>query len=214
MVTRPANGKSDAKSAAKSNFGRHTATRKPQPSELAARSDKSGKTATLAMSKPPVISSAPTPAMTPAVAAATAAAPEPSIVTSEAPPLATPELRKRELIEAVVTRSGVKKRDAKPAVEAALSLIAEALAEGRELNLAQMGKFKINRVKKAPNGRVIIGRFRQSDNAFATDDDTDDDASDDSGGGIGGGTGGGNGGVDTGGNGKSGGDDPLAHAAE
>lgn len=72
------------------------------------------------------------------------------------------ELRKRELIEAVVQRSGVKKKDAKPVVEAMLQEIGENLAEGRDLVLPPLGKIKVAREKKTQNGRVIVVRVRQN----------------------------------------------------
>lgn len=72
------------------------------------------------------------------------------------------ELRKKELVEAVVERSGIKKKYAKPVVEAMLETLGEALADGREMNLQPMGKLKINRVKQTGNGRIVINRIRQA----------------------------------------------------
>lgn len=74
-----------------------------------------------------------------------------------------PVLRKRELIDAVVRRSGVKKKDAKPVVEAMLAELGEVLAEGRELALQPLGRVKINREKPIPDGRVIVMKLRQKD---------------------------------------------------
>lgn len=73
------------------------------------------------------------------------------------------DLRKRELIEAVVLRSGVKKRDAKPVIEAMLAELGENLAAGRDLTLPPLGKVKVAREKDTPNGRVIVVRVRQND---------------------------------------------------
>ncbi|WP_227269664.1 HU family DNA-binding protein [Roseobacter weihaiensis] len=72
-------------------------------------------------------------------------------------------LRKRELIESVVRRSGSKKRDAKPVVEAVLAELGEALADGRDLILPPLGRCIINREKIMPDGRVIILKVRQKD---------------------------------------------------
>ncbi|MBV2360592.1 HU family DNA-binding protein [Thalassococcus sp. CAU 1522] len=73
-----------------------------------------------------------------------------------------PEMKKRELIQRAVERSGVKRRDAKPAIEAALAVLGEALAEGRSLNLAPMGKVKVNRIKAiGGGGKVIVSKVRQ-----------------------------------------------------
>jgi DNA-binding protein HU-alpha len=71
-------------------------------------------------------------------------------------------LKKKELIDMVVARSGVKKRDAKPAIEAALSILGETLSEGRALNLPGFGKLKVTRMKKGDNGQIINARVRQA----------------------------------------------------
>ncbi|CUH80352.1 HU family DNA-binding protein [Tropicibacter naphthalenivorans] len=82
-----------------------------------------------------------------------------------------PELKKRELIEMAVERSGVKKRDAKPAIEAVLAILGEALAEGRELNLQPLGKLKVTRMKKGDNGQIINARVRQPQTDEISDTD-------------------------------------------
>ena len=78
-----------------------------------------------------------------------------------APPEA-PQLKKRELVDAVVRRTGLKKRHAKPAVEAALAILGETLAEGRELNLQPLGKVLLNRTQESDTTRVMVTRIRQS----------------------------------------------------
>ncbi|MCB1363734.1 MAG: HU family DNA-binding protein [Rhodobacteraceae bacterium] len=70
-------------------------------------------------------------------------------------------MKKKELIGLVVERSGAKKKDAKPVVEAMLAVLGESLASGRELNLAPLGKLRINRVEDKANGRVIVCKLRQ-----------------------------------------------------
>lgn len=75
------------------------------------------------------------------------------------------ELKKRELLDLIVTRTGVKKRDAKPVMEAMLTLMSEAITAGRELNLEPMGKLKTNRIKETENGRITIMRLKQSGGA-------------------------------------------------
>lgn len=74
---------------------------------------------------------------------------------------AASDLKKKELIDLVVARSGGKKRDVKPAVEACLAVLGEMLAEGRDLNLPPMGKLKVTRSKQADNARILIARIRQ-----------------------------------------------------
>ncbi|PCJ04982.1 MAG: DNA-binding protein [Rhodobacteraceae bacterium] len=71
-------------------------------------------------------------------------------------------MRKKELIDLVVERSGIKKKDAKPVVEAMLAVLGEAIGGGRELNLQPLGKLRINRTEERSNGRVIICKLRQS----------------------------------------------------
>ena len=83
-------------------------------------------------------------------------------------------MRKKELIDLVVERSGMKKKDAKPIVEATLAILGEALAEARELNLQPLGKVKVRREKLMPNGRVLVTKIRQSNTAEGADNDADD----------------------------------------
>ncbi|MCG7629390.1 HU family DNA-binding protein [Epibacterium sp. MM17-32] len=73
----------------------------------------------------------------------------------------TLELRKKELIEQAVERSGVKKRDAKPVIEAMLALLGEAISAERPLNLEPMGKLRVTRIKDNPNGRVHVCKLRR-----------------------------------------------------
>lgn len=153
MTTKTATSKSTAKTTTKSTS--KTVAKTPATSKAITKT---------ASAKTPVTKSAVAKAPAALKSAAAESAPKPTpTVIAPAGPIPAEELRKKELIEAAVERSGVKKRDAKPAIEAALAIIGEALAEGRELHLNNMGKFKINRSKKVKDGRVIIGRFRQSD---------------------------------------------------
>lgn len=92
--------------------------------------------------------------------------PEPAapatVVDAPVPVVLGPVMRKPELINAVVEKSGLKKKDVKPIVEATLAVLGAALQDNRELNLQPMGKIKVNREKKKPNGKVMIARIRQS----------------------------------------------------
>jgi nucleoid DNA-binding protein len=89
-------------------------------------------------------------------------APTPKLVTTSTPVVAEADMKKKELIDLVVERSGIKKKDAKPTVEAVLAVLGETIAAGRELNLQPLGKLRINRVEDKSNGRVIICKLRQS----------------------------------------------------
>lgn len=76
-------------------------------------------------------------------------------------PSALPEMRKRELIDAVVDRCGIRKKFAKPAVEAALAILGEALEEGRSLQMPPLGKVKVQRAKELEDGQVIVAKVRR-----------------------------------------------------
>lgn len=106
-----------------------------------------------------------------AVASVEKAAPKPTVVKTAVPLVTTPEMKKKELIDAVVTRSGIKKKDAKPVVEAMLAILGEELGEGRELNLQPMGKMKINRIKQQANGRIVMCKLRRSEGGEAAPKD-------------------------------------------
>lgn len=108
-----------------------------------------------------------TPAQNDAVKAAVKAvvdAPKtvPVIVDGPQPVVSGPVMRKKELIDLVVERSGIKKKDAKPVVEAMLAVLGEALADHRELNIQPLGKVKVRRAKQMHNGRVLVTKIRQS----------------------------------------------------
>ena len=70
-------------------------------------------------------------------------------------------LRKKELIERVVARSGIKKKDAKPTIEAMLAILGEALENGEVLNLRPMGKVVVKRKIDKPNANILVCRIRR-----------------------------------------------------
>ncbi len=111
-----------------------------------------------------------------AAASATQAAPTPTVVKDTAPVVGVLPLRKKELIDSVVARSGIKKKDAKPAIEAMLAILGETIAEGRELQLPPMGKLKINRTKQLAKARVVVCKLRQSNNSQTPSSDPVADA--------------------------------------
>lgn len=97
--------------------------------------------------------------------------PAPVLVTETEPVLGAADLKKVDLVNEVVERSGIKKKFAKPAIEAALAVLGEALAEGRGLNLRPMGKLKIMRSKDVANGTVMTARIRQPLDKKAREED-------------------------------------------
>ena len=72
------------------------------------------------------------------------------------------ELKKKELVDLVVARSDVKKKYAKPVVEALLEVLGETLGKGREMNLQPLGKVKYNRTKETDSARIVVTKIRQS----------------------------------------------------
>jgi DNA-binding protein HU-alpha len=103
----------------------------------------------------------------PAKAASSAKAkpPAPAVVTESQPVALAAELKKRELLELVLKKTDVKKKFAKPVVDAMIEVLGEAIAEGRSLNLQSMGKVLPQRTKDAGKNRVIVARIRQSKEA-------------------------------------------------
>lgn len=109
--------------------------------------------------------------LTPPSALAAGQNPSPMVVVSTDAESEEQALSKKELIDQAVQRSGIKKKDAKPVVEALLAILGEAVAEGRDLNLKPFGKLRINRSDVRSNGTVHVCRLRQPLNSFATSED-------------------------------------------
>lgn len=90
-------------------------------------------------------------------------------------------IKKPEFIDRAVGRTDVKKRDAKPAIEAALAVLAEALSNGEELNLPPMGKMRVVKSKDLGEGaKVLTLKLRTMKDgaglgAQPTDNNDDDD---------------------------------------
>ena len=96
---------------------------------------------------------------------------EPRVLRVSEPEVARPDLRKKELIDAVLERCEVKKRDAKPVIEAMLAVLGETLAEGRGLNLEPLGKLRVNRTVDRKDRRIVVCKLRQK--LQAPEDTTD-----------------------------------------
>ncbi|MBS1301598.1 hypothetical protein GZH79_04445 [Loktanella sp. SALINAS62] len=65
-------------------------------------------------------------------------------------------IKKPEFLDRAVARSGIKKKDAKPAIEAALAELADILAGGGELILPPMGKLKSIKSKDLGDGAQML----------------------------------------------------------
>ncbi|MEQ6204203.1 HU family DNA-binding protein [Sulfitobacter sp. HNIBRBA2951] len=90
-----------------------------------------------------------------------AATATPAVVETLAPVVVSNEMRKKELFALVVERSGHKKKDVKPIVEAMLAVLGDALSEQREMILPPLGKLKVQRGKELADGRALVLKLRQ-----------------------------------------------------
>ena len=104
--------------------------------------------------------------MTTKTAPNTSESPAPMVVEETAPTV-TKELKKPELIDRVVALSGIKKKDAKPVVEAMLSVMGQAMTEGEALNAQPFGRVRIVKSKDLPNGQAITLKLRRSGPALS-----------------------------------------------
>ena len=82
-------------------------------------------------------------------------------VVEDKPVVAGPVLKKPDFIDSVVTRTGMKKKDVKPVIEAAMALLGDAIEEGREVNFPELGKVKVNREKELSGAKVIVCKLRR-----------------------------------------------------
>lgn len=71
------------------------------------------------------------------------------------------QLKKAELVDKIVARTGVKKRDAKKSAEAMLDILAETISGGREINIKPLGKVMLTRTKELDNGEMLMVRIRR-----------------------------------------------------
>ena len=77
-------------------------------------------------------------------------------VAAEARPL----LGRKAFLERAIERSGGKRRaEARASVEAALSTLADALAEGHDLNLPPLGRVRVTRDRDNGKARVLTVRL-------------------------------------------------------
>ncbi len=95
----------------------------------------------------------PDPVVTPL---AKTAAPQTKIVN---PAVSVPQgemIKKPEFLDRAVERTNVKKREAKPAIEAALAVPAVSLVNGEELNLPPMGKLRVVKSNDVGEGAKVL----------------------------------------------------------
>ena len=72
-------------------------------------------------------------------------------------------LTKKDIVARAVEISGVKKKDARPSVEAALQVVLAALAEGNEVNVPTYGKIRVVKEKAIKGGKMITAKIRVND---------------------------------------------------
>ena len=77
-------------------------------------------------------------------------------------------LGKRELIDRVVASSGIKKKAAKPVIEAMLKELGDVLSRGDNLNLHPFGKAIVKTRKSLANAEIVELRLRRSHQALAS----------------------------------------------
>ena len=140
----------------KTSAGKTAAAKKPAAKKTAA---KSGKTL-----KPTAPNSVPVPA---------AQKVKPAVVNAPQPVMMGPAMRKKEIIEAVVARSGLKKRDIKPAIDQLLAVMGEALADGRELVVPPLGRVKVHKKKDVAKKTIYFTKIHQNAAPALPDTDTD-----------------------------------------
>ena len=84
------------------------------------------------------------------------------------------QLKLKELVETVVDRTGQRKGEVRTAIQAALAVLGDALAEGKDVNLPPLGKLKVTRAKETPRGQAMVVKLVQ--NRRAPDAEADGDA--------------------------------------
>jgi nucleoid DNA-binding protein len=99
-----------------------------------------------------------------------------TVVDNDAPAVDPNLLKKPDLLDQVVSRTNLKKRDVKPAVEAALAVIGEALRKGNELALPPLGKVRLVKTKELDGGACVMTlKLRTAKHAAVAAVQTSDD---------------------------------------
>ena len=98
--------------------------------------------------------------------------------TTDAPDART-AFKKSELLDQIVARTTLKKRDAKAAIDAALAIISETIARGDDLVLPPLGKIRVVKSKDLGSGaqavtlklRTAKDATENASSSLATDDE-------------------------------------------
>ncbi len=71
-------------------------------------------------------------------------------------------LRLKELIDRIVATVGVKKKDAKPVIEATLKHLGDALEAGESLILQPLGRLRVNKARGTASGDMLTVKLKRS----------------------------------------------------
>ncbi|SLN11667.1 HU family DNA-binding protein [Pseudooctadecabacter jejudonensis] len=99
-------------------------------------------------------------------------APKATVVETVKPKVAKAPVKKPELIDRIVTETGLKKKDVKPVVEAMLAVMGRALSDGEDMNLQPLGKVMIKNTKELSNATVMNIKIRQPNSQDGGQDGT------------------------------------------
>ncbi len=69
-------------------------------------------------------------------------------------------LRKKDFVDRAAEKSGVRKSDARSAIDAALAVLSDALAAGDEVILPPLGKLRVMREKDNGKARIVTLRLQ------------------------------------------------------
>jgi len=81
--------------------------------------------------------------------------------TAKPAKVAGPMIRRKELVERIVARSGLKPNAVKSALDAVLEEMGKALSAGEGMNIHPFGKVTINRQKVQGDKEIIICKVRR-----------------------------------------------------
>lgn len=72
------------------------------------------------------------------------------------------QLRLRDVVERVCDRSGMRKAEARAAIEATMSVIGDAIENGEDIDLPGFGKLKCQREKETGRGKAYVLRLMRN----------------------------------------------------
>lgn len=79
----------------------------------------------------------------------------------------------KDVLAAVVQKTGAKKQEAKPVIDAALAEIAAALAQGRSLSLPPLGNLRVAKMHDKGAAKMLVVKLRLAATKTAQDQEID-----------------------------------------